>query len=366
MRTSILLVVVLLGGASSHNAAATRQVGIQGPVTGEGNAEAADAVRAQLAEMKPYAPSTQVSGVIRNFGNNYIPSLMKQWEDGFRRVQPGVQFETKLPGSEAAMAGLYGGIADLAFIGRESYPSETHAFEESLGYPPLGIEISSGSFETPHKTFALMVFVHKGNPLANLSLLELARIYGCSEAVNGGGITEWGQLGLKDEWEHLPIHVYGYNLTTGMARYFQRVVLGGKNRWTGELKDFDNGHPANGQVINAGVYVLDALAKDPAGIAYANFLYAGPKVKALGLSRSIGAGEKYWEPTRENAFRRDYPLTRLTTVFLDRVPGQPVDPKVKEFLRYILSRDGMEAVVKDGAYLPLNAEQIETERRKLE
>ena len=107
----------------------------------------------------------QVSGTIRNFGNNYIPSLMKQWQDGFRRVQPGIRFETNLAGSEAAMAGLYGGVADLAFIGRESYPSETHAFQEVMGHPPLGIEISSGSFQTPHKTFALMVFVNKANPL---------------------------------------------------------------------------------------------------------------------------------------------------------------------------------------------------------
>ena len=74
--------------------------------------------------LQRYSPTIQVSGLIRVFGNNYIPDLMRQWEEDFRKLQPGVQFETRLPGSEAAMAGLYGGIADLAFIGRESYPSE--------------------------------------------------------------------------------------------------------------------------------------------------------------------------------------------------------------------------------------------------
>lgn len=34
---------------------------------------------------------------------------MKTWEEGFRRMQPGIRFKTKLPGTEAAMAGLYGG-----------------------------------------------------------------------------------------------------------------------------------------------------------------------------------------------------------------------------------------------------------------
>jgi phosphate transport system substrate-binding protein len=161
-------------------------------------------------------------------------------------------------------------------------------------------------------------------------------------------------------------HVYGYNLTTGMARYFQRAVLNGTDRWTENLTDVDNGHQSNGEVINAGVYVLDALAKDPDGIAYANFLYAGPDVKALALSRNQGSGATYWAPTRENAFQRNYPLTRFTTAVIDRKPGQPVDPKLKEFLRYILSRDGMSAILQDGAYLPLNPAQIERELKKLE
>ena len=308
----------------------------------------------------------QVSGLIRNFGNNYIPGLMKAWEDGFRLKQPGIRFETDLPGSEAAMASLYGGTSDLAFIGREAYPSELQAFRETRGYSPLELEISSGSFLTPHKTFALMVFVHKSNPLAKLSLPELARIYGCLNSLDGPAITEWGQLGIKGDWEHRPIHVYGYNLTTGMARYFQRAVLHGTNRWTETLRDFDNGHRADGEVINAGVYVLDALAKDPDGIAYANFLYARPAVKSLSLSKTQGPGAKYWEPTRQNAFLRKYPLTRFTTVFLDRVPGRPIDPKLKEFLRYILSRDGMNAILEDGAYLPLNAEQVNLELKRLE
>ena len=128
-----------------------------------------------LANLPRYSPTSQVSGVIRTFGNNYIPDLMRMWEEGFRKIQPGVQFETRLPGSEAAMAGLYRGVADLAFIGRESYPSEVSAFEQVRGYRPLGIEISSGSFQTPHKTFALMVFVNKDNPLAKASLEQIAQ-----------------------------------------------------------------------------------------------------------------------------------------------------------------------------------------------
>jgi phosphate transport system substrate-binding protein len=318
-----------------------------------------------LAKLPLYSPTTQVSGIIRNFGNNYIPNLMRDWEEGFRKVQPGVQFETRLPGSEAAMAGLYGGVADLAFVGRESYPSEISAFEQVRGHKPLGIEISSGSFQTLHKTFALMIFVHKSNPLTKASLKQLAGVYGCSCAGSGKPILEWGQLGLGGSWKHRRIHVYGYAPTTGMARYFQKTVLAPLQRWNSRLVDFDNGRDADGQVINAGVYVLQALANDPDGIAYANFLYAGPEVKAIALSAASGHQADFWAPTPENAFSRNYPLTRFTTVFVDKSPDSPLDPRVKEFLLFILSRDGMEAVVRDGAYIPLNATQIGVERSKL-
>jgi phosphate transport system substrate-binding protein len=324
----------------------------------------ADAAKSVLQHLPTYVPETQVSGVIRNFGNNYIPALMTRWEEGFRRFQPGVRFETNLPGSEAAMAGLYGGIADLAFIGRESYDAETHAFTESMGYPPLGIEISSGSFMTPHKTFALMVFVHKDNPLARMKISELARVFGCPPKAPGKPIQYWGELGLKGAWKHREIHLYGYSPTTGMARYFRLAVIGKERRWSDRLIAFDNGHQANGEVINAGVYVLDALAKDPSGIAFANYLYAGPQVKAIALGPGNHLG--FSSPTWDSVFLRQYPLTRITTVFLDRTPGQPVNRTVKEFLRYILSRNGMEAVVADGAYVPLNSEQIAIERKKLE
>ena len=71
-------------------------------------------------------------------------------------------------------------------------------------------------------------------------------------------------------------------------------------------------------------------------------------------------------PSKEAAFRRTYPLTRYSTAFINRPPGEPVDPKVREFLRYILSKDGMAMVVGDAAFLPLNAEVIGQELQRLD
>jgi phosphate transport system substrate-binding protein len=59
-------------------------------------------------------------------------------------------------------------------------------------------------------------------------------------------------------------------------------------------------------------------------------------------------------------------LHRFTTLYINRKPGTPVDAKVKEFIRYILSREGMQAVADDGAYTPINEDVAKAQRRKLE
>jgi len=242
-----------------------------------------------LKDLQSYRPKQKVSGTIRNWGNNYIPALMKDWEDGFSKFHPGVRFETNLKGTEAAVAGLYGNIADVAFVGREIYTAERTGFKGWFGYMPLEIQISSGSYATPHKTFSLMVFVHKDNPIAKLTLPQLDAIFGCERRQGAKDlIRRWGQLGLTGEWADRPIQVYGYNFDTGMAGYFRLVVLKDSYKWNSELKDLDNGREPNGEVINAGVYILQALAKDTYGIAFANVLYTNPSVKTLALARKEG------------------------------------------------------------------------------
>jgi phosphate transport system substrate-binding protein len=68
----------------------------------------------------------------------------------------------------------------------------------------------------------------------------------------------------------------------------------------------------------------------------------------------------------DNVQNRTYPLLLEVYYYLDRKPGQPVDPKLKEFLRYALSRDGQEAIERDGKYLPLTAEAVREQLKKLE
>ena len=60
-----------------------------------------------------------------------------------------------------------------------------------------------------------------------------------------------------------------------------------------------------------------------------------------------------------------YPLARFLYLYINRAPGKPLDPVVKEYCKLIFSKEGQEVVVKDG-YLPLPANIVKEELAKLE
>lgn len=110
--------------------------------------------------------------------------------------------------------------------------------------------------------------------------------------------------------------------------------------------------------------MLDALAKDPAGIAFTGMQFKNAGVKYLSLAET-DAGP-YVEPSLETTANRTYPLVRNIFIYLNRAPGKPVDPRLKEFLSYVLSRQGQEDVQKEGAFLPLTLAQDQEQWKKLQ
>ncbi len=113
-------------------------------------------------------------------------------------------------------------------------------------------------------------------------------------------------------------------------------------------------------------HMLAELTKDKYGIAWTVIPQARkvPGLKALALAPRDG--RLYIEPSRESFQNRTYPLTRSIYIYLNRKPGQTLDPRVREFLRYVLSREGQEAVERAGNYLPLTAEVAREQLKKLE
>ena len=319
-----------------------------------------------------YQSRQPVSGVIRIWGHgsynpsqDFIGALVLAWETGFRKQHPGVRFDNHLNGTAAAIGALYAGVGDLALMGREIWPPEVAAFKEVLGYEPTGLNVVTGSFDVRNRGYAIVVFVHKDNPLTGLTLRQLDGIYGIERRRGGPPLRTWGDLGLTGEWHDKRINLYGLPIARGFAEYFEQAVFLDGHKWRAALREFADQPGSKGGNTDGGQRMLDAMAGDRYGIAYAGLLYHNPKVKPLALAAQDGG--PYVAPTKATVLDHSYPLTRMLTMYLNKAPGKPADPKLAEFLRYVLSREGQEAVVREGrGYLPMLAPFAGIELSKLE
>jgi len=321
--------------------------------------------RAQDLDSLPrYQSEEPVSGTIRIWGDDRMETLMSYWQEGFRKFHPDVRFGTKLMGTGTGMAGLYTGVADLALMGRDSTSSEIMAFEWVFRYKPLGIGVATGSLDVPGKTFAVAVFVHKDNPLSKLTLTQLDAIFGSEHRRGPRNIRMWRELGLTGDWKDKPIHPYGYDVETGTGRFFRQAVFKGSDKWNCDLKEFADAKRSDGTSVDAGERILEALAQDRYGIAYSNLGFMNPQVKPIAVA--FAHGGPFYQATKESLIQRRYPLTRAASIYVNSAPGKNLDPRVQEFLRYILSKEGQLEVVREGDFLPLTDEVIKEQLRKMD
>lgn len=337
------------------------------------------------AELPQYMPEAKVAGVIRNHGFG-LGGVLKEWEVAFQRYHAGVTFEDKLPTSDAAIPALVTGVTDLAPDGGEATLTENLSFFEVYGYPVTEITVASGAFDVEGKSNGPVVFVHKDNPLASLSLKQLDGIFGAARTggmrgfkwtpSDGRGsdldIHTWGQLGLKGEWADKPIQTYGH-APSGTTRFFQWKVLGNGDKWNPNYREYvESGSKMIAdedraeQRLGLQSMLRNELAHDRYGIAWTVMPQAKgvQDVKAIALIPADGAAAV--APSKESFQERRYPLVRSVYIFLNRKPGTALDPKLREFLRFVLSREGQQIVERNGSYLPLPADMVLEQRRKLD
>ena len=316
----------------------------------------------QNAEVPEYAAAKQVSGTIHICGSPQMGDLLKLYEQGFVKVQPAVHFDNELKSTLMAVSGVRTGRAEIGLLGREIWPSEVQAFEAIEGHVPTVVDVATGSFDVPKATFALMIFVPKSNPIASLSIGQLERIFTAnSVASSNSPIRTWGNLGLKGEWATRPVHLYGFNVDNDKSLIFSQLIFSRGERWNPALNEFSNAAGPNG--ADAGELIVQAVAKDPDAIGISNVHYATPNVKALALSTP--KQEVPVAPTRENVGNRNYPLTRAVYMVVNNDVAHPTSETVIEFLRYVLSRQGQQAVTQEGNYLPLPTEIALRQLRQL-
>jgi phosphate transport system substrate-binding protein len=317
-----------------------------------------------LSALPPYHPTQQVSGTIRSWGHGYLKAMMHYWEEDFQKFQPGIRFQDDLLSSAAAMAGLYSGRADLGILAREITPPEIAAYEKVTKQKIFPIQVLTGSYGDPDKIMAIGVFVNIDNPINTLTFSQLDAIFG-TEHRRGAreNLRTWGQLGFSGEWKQSTIQPFSGPVFEIPGYVFSQVVMKGSVLWNCNLHQFEDIPVQGGKDLDGYQRVVDAVGMNRYGIAFSGAGYRNPRVKQVALAAENGG--PYIEPTKENVQNRSYPLARSVTFYINNGAAIPADPKVIEFLRYVLSREGQQQVFREGDFIPLTADIVHQELERL-
>jgi phosphate transport system substrate-binding protein len=301
---------------------------------------------AQALSVDPALPAysrvSGVSGSLNSVGSDTMNNMMTLWAETFRKFYPSVKIQVEGKGSSTAPPALIGGTSQFGPMSRPMRATEIDQFEAKYGYKPTELKTAYD---------ALAVYVNKDNPITKLSLAQVEAIF--SKSRRRGykqDITTWGQLGLTGDWASRPISLYGRNSASGTYGFFKEATL--KN---GDFKNTVKEQPGSASVVQG-------VTEDRFGIGYSGIGYRTSGVKLVPLSETEAS------PVSDGSYADvqsgKYPLWRFLYVYINKAPGRPLDPLVAEFVKLMYSKEGQEAVVKDG-YMPLSAKQGQAELVRL-
>ncbi len=301
---------------------------------------------AQLSLLDPslpeYRPVGGISGNLNAIGSDTMNNLMALLAEGFKQHYPNVRIQIEGKGSSTAPPALISGTAQLGPMSRKMKVSEIDAFEKKYGYKPTAVVVAID---------ALAVYVNKDNPIRCLTIPQVDAIFSSTRRCGyPRPIRRWGDLGLTGPWANQPIRLYGRNAASGTYGYFKEHALC-RGDYRSEVKEL----PGSSTVVQS-------VATDRYGIGYSGIGYRTASVRAVPLARKPGA--KCVAATPENALSGRYPLARTLQIYINKPPNRPLDPLVREFLLFALSRQGQATVIKSG-YIPLPEKFAQRERKKI-
>jgi phosphate transport system substrate-binding protein len=332
-----------------------------------------------LSALPHYQPRAKVKGTVRVRGSNYITDgfVGAYWEAAFHKYQPDARIDYQMKTTLGAVPAVAFNDGDIG-IGRKVTFSEQELFERYKDRSPVEIEIATGSYDVPGWQPGYGIVVHKDNPIAHLTMKQLDGIFGAERLGGWEGtswrpqwargpeenIRTWGQLGLGGEWKDKPIDVYGLTLRYHQATEISDLILKGSDKWNEHLRIYANYVSSDGKLERS---LGDHLANDKYGIAYVASPttklggQAAPATKVLPIAADDGG--PYVPYSLDTLHDRSYPLFSRIYAYVD---GKTLDPAAIEFLRFLLSREGQAEIMRDGKYLPLTADVVKAQLKKLD
>jgi phosphate transport system substrate-binding protein len=284
---------------------------------GKKNEEGKSDAPVTLNSTKP-AASESGPKVIQNKGSDTLVNVAQAWAEEYAKVKPDVAVAVSGGGSGTGISALINGTVDIANASREMKEKEIDAAKKN-GIEPV-------KFIVGHD--ALAIFLHKDNPLKELTLAQIAAIYG-----DGGEFEKWSQLGVKvpgcDSDEI--IRVSRQN-NSGTYECLKELVL---------KKEFKLGS----KDMNGSKEVVDLVENTPCAIGYSGLAYATPNVKMPCIKKDDAA--TCVAPSVTSASDGTYPIARALLMY---TRGKP-EGAVKDYMDWILGEKG-QCIIADKGYAP--------------
>jgi phosphate transport system substrate-binding protein len=259
--------------------------------------------------------------VIQDKGSDTMVNVAQVWAEEYAKAAPDVEVEVSGGGSGVGLAALVKGAVDIANASRDIKPSEVEQAKKNTGKEPKEFTVG---FD------ALAVYVHKDNPLSEVTFQQLADIY-----AEGGKSTRWSELGVKiaGAADDTIVRVSRQS-SSGTYEFFREHALGNKDYKLGSRD------------LNGSKEVVELVGSTPTAIGYSGMGYATPAVKMLKVAPK--AGSPAVAPTVAGVHDGTYPLARSLHLYTLGVP----QGAVKKYIDWILSDPGQK-VVEDSGYVPV-------------
>ena len=168
------------------------------------------------AGLSQYERTSGVSGNLNSIGSDTLNNLMTLWAEAFRTIYPNVNIQIEGKGSSTVPPALIEGTAQLGPMSRQMKSSELDRFEQEFGYKPTPVKVAID---------ALVVFVHKDNPVEGLTLQQVDSLFSSTYKRGGTDLAVWGNAGLTGDWGARPVSLYGRNSASGTYGFFKSVAL---------------------------------------------------------------------------------------------------------------------------------------------
>ena len=246
-------------------------------------------------------------------------NLALAWAEKYQNDHPEVQISVTGGGSGTGFTALINGSIDVANASRGIKQEEIEEAKKN-GFEPVEFIVAND---------AIAVIVNPENPISELTLEQVSRIY-------KGELTNWKELGGEDR----PIVRLSRETNSGTHVYFLETVIRLSSKEDKAIFSADT------LLLPSSEGIISEVSDNPNAIGYDGLGYVTKNVKMIALAKT--AGEPYVLPSAATVISNQYPVSRHLFMY---TRGQPEGVE-KEYIDWILSPEA-QAIVTELGFVPV-------------